>query len=363
MLKRFVPLRDVAGAFLRPAVLGSAAVAVLMIWAVFVAGYYLRNTQPEYTFRRATFELVTWGVLILLALVSGWIIPVAERPTLRQVSVILAAATALVLARLGMTHAAGDALGLRSSFLDKLVYSFPRYMLVVTSCVAGGAALQVIYAARGRAVELSRLEAVVNRTRLGALRNRVGPVSLLACLDAISDRIPASPRDADALLIKLSEMLRRRLHGVGSSELPLGEDLALVKLNVELVNAIIPDRVRLQVDVPTDLQQFAVPPFTLASLVDCCVAAAPGTWAPLRIWVRAWANPHQLVITVLDDGPARLDTRNNSGDWELIDSLRVVLSDRYDCDDLLRARDAPGGGAELTVTIPITARPVNNPAA
>ncbi|HEV3051994.1 MAG TPA: histidine kinase, partial [Longimicrobium sp.] len=282
-------LRQLAGIVTRPRVLGALAAYWAVFWTVLALGYHLAwgDENPGMVVPVATYDATLWTLQAAAAFAGGWLVPVSRRPTARQVGAIVALASALVVARMAVQQVMAPLLGTRKwSLLEETLFYYPRHTLVVTLCVVAGSALRSLVHGWGRQAEVSALELSVSRARLEALRNRVGPDFLLGCLDAISRRMEDAPAAADALLVRMSELLRERLRTGSVPEVPLSDELALAALYAEVWGECCGHAVRLRVDVPGSVARWPVPPCTVSWLLESALVAARDRARPVELAVR-----------------------------------------------------------------------------
>lgn len=352
-------LRQLADLVVHPRVLGVLAVFGALVWAVLALGYYLASIPIDKTGTAipvATYDAGIWVVQAVLAFTGGWLVQVSSRPTARQVGAILGVACVLMLARVGAQHLAIPHLGLKElTPLETLLFYFPRHMPVLTSCVAAGAALRLLVRGWRREAEVSALEASVARARLETLRNRVGIGFLGGSLNAISRLMEDAPRAADALLLRTGELLRARLRAAGADAVPLGEDLALAALYVEVAQGSGSRPVRLQLDVPASLDHWSVPPCTVSWLVEAALLAAGEGAEPVEIRVHVAEAADELRLEVADDLPLPLPRRTARREWDLVAALGDLLRNRYGDAGWVRAADREPAGVAVQVRIPAPA--------
>ena len=173
--------------------------------------------------------------------------------------------------------------------------------------VMGSAAVAHVLALRGRAEQAAReaaeARAWASEARLTALSDQLRPHFLFNTLQSVSTLLHRDPAAADATLGHLSELLRASLAHGGARGIPLREELRLTGEFLEIARRRFGERLRVEVDVPPDLEDAAVPPLLLQPLVENAVRHGleerPGAG---RIGVRARERDGALVVEVRDDG-------------------------------------------------------------
>ena len=147
-------------------------------------------------------------------------------------------------------------------------------------------------------------------------------------------------------------------HKVSSStsrfEVPLAEELELVRDYLAIEEVRFRDRLRPLVDAPADALDCLVPPLILQPLVENAVRhgiSAVSTAGVLE--VSASRQGSRLRLTVRDDGPGISVASKSPGTGTGLRNTRERLAQLYGERGLMSIADAPGGGTIVTVDIPI----------
>jgi two-component system, LytTR family, sensor kinase len=158
--------------------------------------------------------------------------------------------------------------------------------------------------ARDRQVASADLEARAAEAQLQNLRLQLQPHFLFNALNTISSVMYEDVRRADNMLVRLSDLLRRTLHTGHSQEVPLGEELNLVKSYIAIVEGRFGEDLRIEFEVDPRLEHTLVPPLILQSLVENSIRHArdPRT-SRLFLRVSASRENSDLLLCVQDDGP------------------------------------------------------------
>jgi two-component system LytT family sensor kinase len=209
-------------------------------------------------------------------------------------------------------------------------------------------------AARDREVRVAALEARLAQAELQALRSQIQPHFLFNTLHTISSVMYEDVARADALIGRLSELLRLAMRSGGAAEVPLAEEMAFLRLYLEIMQARFGPRLTVSLDVDPAASQALVPHLLLQPLVENSirhgVEAREGAG---RIEVRARRDAETLRLAVRDDGPglagARAETRGTGiGLANTAERLAGLYGDRH----RLAMDDAEGGGLLVSVDIP-----------
>jgi len=133
---------------------------------------------------------------------------------------------------------------------------------------------------RRRELTAARLREELTRAQLDNLRLQLQPHFLFNALNTISQAMYESVERADAMLARLSELLRHALEaGSGEQMVPLRRELETSRLYLELERARFEDRLQVEVAVADDAAAALVPPFLLQPLLENAVRHGGGTVA------------------------------------------------------------------------------------
>jgi signal transduction histidine kinase len=226
--------------------------------------------------------------------------------------------------------------------------------VIVYTCVAVLAhAMRYLSDAQEREIQLARVSEQLAGARFAALQAQLNPHFLFNTLNTIAVRA----RDGDSvgtvrMVEQLSDLLRRTLSRHRSSEVPLDEELDLVRQYVAIEEARFPDRLSVTVDADPVLHQAAVPGFALQHLVENAIrhgiARRPGAGT---VHVVAKRSGESLELSVTDDG-AGLDESVPMPSGHGIENTRERLRALYGDKASLTIAGRAGGGTTATIRIP-----------
>ncbi|MFQ6020322.1 MAG: sensor histidine kinase, partial [Dehalococcoidia bacterium] len=196
---------------------------------------------------------------------------------------------------------------------------------------------------RAKELERERLEKLAIEARLAALESRLHPHFLFNTLNAIHALIPEEPERADALLLRLAQLLRQSLATAERHTIPLGEELRIVSAYLEIEAARLGERLRYSIQIPEEaLREVPVPPLALHTLVENSVkhvAAERRDGAELR--VEGSLRDDRLVLGVWDDGPGFSLEEIPAGHG--LDNLKRRLAALYGASASLEVRRGEAG--------------------
>ena len=209
---------------------------------------------------------------------------------------------------------------------------------------------------RERELEAARLETALARSQLQSLRMQLHPHFLFNTLNAIAALMRDDVEAADAMMVRLCDLLRVTLASVHVPEVTLRRELELIEMYFDIQRARMGERLTARIDAAPDTLDAAVPTLSLQPVVENAVrhgaGARPGA---VRIDVRARREGGTLVIEVLDDGPGPGSPavfRHGLG------NTRARLTAAYGATATLELVPRDGGGALARMRMPM--RPVES---
>lgn len=224
-------------------------------------------------------------------------------------------------------------------------------VLTLLGVLQYGMVLATLFALRAtRAADQSRLEAA--RLRGEALRARLHPHFLFNTLNSISTLAPVDPGGAQAMIRKLSDLLRAVLADDGVSLIPLRRELELVEAYVAIQRVRFADRLRSRINTAPGLLEYLVPTFILQPLVENAIRhAIAARDAGGSVVVDTRLSGSQLVLEVSDDGPGDRAEPEPGGGLGLR-TAQEQLAQLYGGLGQLVAGPSPDGSWTVRVTIP-----------
>jgi signal transduction histidine kinase len=218
--------------------------------------------------------------------------------------------------------------------------------------VGGHLAARHRRALRHHELEAARLAAQLSESRLQALSMELRPHFLFNTLNAISGMVWADPAKADAMVLQLSELLRRTLEAGESPTTTLADERHVLELYLAIQQVRFGERLTVTVEVPETLAGAEVPRFLLQPLVENAFqhGLAPKR-GPVWLGVSAVRDGDRLVLRVADDGvglPASDAIIESTGVGNMRRRLAAIHGDAA----TLTLRPRPGGGTEVEVLMP-----------
>jgi sensor histidine kinase YesM len=207
---------------------------------------------------------------------------------------------------------------------------------------------------RDRELHVARLESQLARARLQALSAQIRPHFLFNTLHTIGQLWRSGHSEhADVVLDQLGRLLQKVQSTASSAEVPLAEEVELVRDYLAIEQTRFRDRMRTVVDVPPETLRCLVPPLILQPLVENAVrhGIAAVSSASL-VEVKAAIEGRRLLLSVRDDGPGIAAVPPQPGSGTGLDNTRQRLQELYGNSAGLRVDSAPGAGTTIRIELP-----------
>src|SRR5881392_3528503 len=351
---------------------------IFVIWTLVViieaAQYYASQFVEHHTFplglaiRRACEEWYPWAFLTVGIL---WVARRRnlEREGLRRwilghlgTSVVVALVYFTVYAWLlsGQTSVMdGSTFEFGNVFKKLVIYHFHVTLVIYWVIVLAHQGWHYYQRSRERELQASALATELVRTRLEVLRMQLNPHFLFNTLHAISALIHEQPDDADRIVARLSELLRVSLEQSDAQEVPLRQELAFLERYLEIERTRFQDRLAVEMEVESGLDDVLVPSLILQPLVENAIRHGIEPREDTgRVRIVARRLNGMLELTVSDNGPGLPETelaprREGVG----LSNTRSRLSHLYGANHQFDLTPASGGGLEARLLIPCRTEP------
>jgi two-component system, LytTR family, sensor kinase len=205
------------------------------------------------------------------------------------------------------------------------------------------------------ALKTTRLEASLSRANLDALRMQLNPHFLFNTLNAISVMAMKGERHGVVrMLTLLSELLRTSLEN-RQQVVSLRQEFEFLDRYLEIEVLRFKDRLTLERDIDPDTLTAEVPTLLLQPLVENAIGhgvsrrTGPGT---VRVESRILEG-ETLELRVLDTGPGFVTGASTGRTGVGLANTRARLEQLYGTRQDLQLANRPGGGACVTVHIPL----------
>jgi two-component system, LytTR family, sensor kinase len=214
--------------------------------------------------------------------------------------------------------------------------------------------------ALGAQRRLADAENAAQAAQVRALRYQVNPHFLFNTLNSLSSLVMTGRTDrAETMLLALSTFFRTSLSLDPSADVSLAEEIDLQRLYLDIEMARFPDRLTVEIDVPTDLEQARMPALILQPIVENAIkygVSKSRKAVVIRIAARHLDN-HRMVLEISnrlkhggkEDLPAATHEGTGLGLANVCQRLEARWGNRASC----RYGPMNSGGFKVSLTMPV----------
>lgn len=208
---------------------------------------------------------------------------------------------------------------------------------------------------RQRELETERLKTDLARAQLDNIRSRLHPHFLFNTLNTISSIMHENVAWADAMIARLSDLIRLSFDTAQQHEVPLQRELATLQVYIEIMKARHHDRLAVETDVDPATRDALVPALILQPLVENAikygVSSRPDGG---HVLVRSSRTDGRLRLEVRDDGPGVAGTPRDALNHGFgLSSTAARLEHLYGTDQRIDLENLPGGGFSVRLDLPL----------
>jgi len=202
-------------------------------------------------------------------------------------------------------------------------------------------------------VQASELAQQLATAQLSTLKMQLQPHFLFNTLGAIIVLIQQhKTAQAEAMVAKLSDLLRLTLEDVEAQEVPLWRELEFLRLYLSIEQVRFEDRLNVRILSAPELSDILVPHMVLQPIVENAVRHGLGqSEDAVTIEVTAASANGTLALVVSDDGPGLQPARADHNGIGLTNT-RTRLARLYGESAHLRVVPAADRGVRVTMTLP-----------
>ena len=154
----------------------------------------------------------------------------------------------------------------------------------------------------------AQAETAARLAQVRALRYQVNPHFLFNTLNSLSSLVMAArPDEAESMILKLSTFFRTTLSQDPSADVTLAQEIELQRLYLDIERVRFPKRLKVEIDVPTDLEDAQLPALVLQPVVENAIkyAVSPTRDKVILQIIAREAGPGRFTIEVTNTGPSR----------------------------------------------------------
>ena len=239
-------------------------------------------------------------------------------------------------------------------FYPSSPHFWTRVLIVLATLIGVGLPVRIWNTTRIER-KLVEQEKALLQARMDALISQINPHFLFNTLNTISSLIRFDPDTARTVLLKLSNILRRRLKAQVHFA-PLQQELDFIDdyLDIEVVR-FGRDKLQIRKEIDPETLDMVVPSMILQPLVENALrhGIAPKIEGG-AITLRAQRGNGRLIVEVIDDGVGISEQRQTEvyGSGIGISNVRERLKVVYGQDFLLKIDSQPGKGTAIRFEIP-----------
>jgi sensor histidine kinase YesM len=182
---------------------------------------------------------------------------------------------------------------------------------------------------------------------------QINPHFLFNTLHAISAMVERDPAGVRKMIARLSELLRHTTDARASDEVPLRDELDLLRRYVEIMQIRFQDRLTVEQRIDPASLECYVPNLILQPLVENALEHGASRAREGRIEIASERRDDVVVLTVRDNGPGVGSETPRAGVG--LANTRARLAQLYGAAGTLRLT-SDGGGTTAEVTLPFHAR-------
>jgi two-component sensor histidine kinase len=235
------------------------------------------------------------------------------------------------------------------------ILNFDWEMMTYWTIVGVSHALRYHYHAQSKELSAAQLETRLVEAQLHTLQRQMQPHFLFNTLNTISALMHRDVEAADAMIARLSDLLRMSLQRVGVQEVALKEELDFLSKYLEIEQTRFRDRLSVVFDIQADTLDALVPNLLLQPLVENAIKHGIGPRpTPGQITVRSRRVGALLELDVQDNGvglsAARLTDFNRGVG---LSNTRSRLDHLYGSLHRFEFRQPVEGGLLVLIAIPM----------
>ena len=238
-------------------------------------------------------------------------------------------------------------------FQELFFLNFDWEMMTYWAVIGLSHALDFHRESRERELTEAQLRIRLAEAQLQALQRQLHPHFLFNTLNTISALMHRDTEAADAMLERLSDLLRLTLDRVGTQHVPLSDELDFLQKYLEIEKTRFGERLQVNIDVAPDTLDALVPNLLLQPLVENALrhGIAPKIGGG-RVDIIAEHEGEALRLEVRDNGvgmsPDKIDALHGVG----MGNTRSRLQHLYGSNHSFDVKAPAGVGLAVTIVIP-----------
>ena len=249
------------------------------------------------------------------------------------------------------------------AFQELFFLNFDWEMMTYWAVVGLSHALDFYRDSQEQRVAAAQLGTRLAEARLQSLQKQLHPHFLFNTLHTISALMHRDTEAADAMLARLSDLLRLSLERIATQQVTLKEEVDFLQKYLEIERTRFGDRLVVRIDVEPETLDASVPNLLLQPIVENAIrhGIAQKVGGGL-LEIRATREGDELCLLVRDTGPglsAQKLTALNTGVG--LTNTRSRLEELFPDRHRFEFHEPPEGGLAVEIGIPYVVHPDSNP--
>ncbi len=183
----------------------------------------------------------------------------------------------------------------------KFYFSNPKQIRLVDQELANG--LGNLLSHQLEVVETEKQAKLVSNAEIKALQAQVNPHFLFNSLNTIVALIRTKPNLARKLLIQLGNFFRQNLNASLHELVGISEEIAHTRSYLDIEQARFSDRLKVEIDIDKEAEDFSIPPLTLQPIVENAIRhGLKGINHHGEIIIRATHQENTIYVSIEDNG-------------------------------------------------------------
>lgn len=198
--------------------------------------------------------------------------------------------------------------------------------------------------------EKMELDLHLTKARLMALQTQLQPHFLFNTLNAVSALMSSDVKAARKMLANISDLLRDVLEFGETPLVPFKREVTWLQQFLALETIRFGDRMHVDFDIESGLDNLMIPPFILQPLAENAVNHGIEKSANAsHIHVKASCNQDRLMVQITDDGPGLSDPFSFGVG---LNNTKERLNTLFGADCDLTVRNREEGGCRVSLCLP-----------
>lgn len=238
--------------------------------------------------------------------------------------------------------------------ISRMATAYILYLWTFCLMVALAWAVRLNDLSRLHAARAAAFEATAYKAEAAMLRLQLNPHFLFNALNSVAGLVASDRKaEADQMICRLANFLRSSLNADPTAMIRLDEEVDYAEAYLHIEQARFDDRLILDVDMPSELADAAVPNFILQPLVENAVKHGAGRGGPIDIRIACERQGDMLAVTVANQRRGKGERRRGKAGANGIglQNTRQRLSIAYGRGGELRTESLPDG-FRATVLMP-----------